>query len=60
MLPEKKRGRPRRGEGTIKRSVTLQQTAWGVVDARAAEEGRSASEALERIILDWAEQARKE
>lgn len=53
-------GRPRRGTGTIKRSVTMQESAWSVVDDRATGESRSRSAALERIVMEWAEQAREE
>lgn len=51
-------GRPRRGAGTAKRSVTLQPCAWAVVDARADRDGVSSSEALERVVMEWSE-ARK-
>lgn len=50
-----KLGRPIRGkERVMRRSVTMTPSAWLIVQRRAQEEDRSVSEALQRIVEDWA------
>lgn len=47
-------GRPKRGVGTEKKSVTMQRTAWAIVKKKSEAESRSLSESLERIVFEWA------